>query len=141
MYEELAPSGWRDGLQTAGVTFFSISDWKAKSAEMRDSMAAMGFSDDEMPSWFSHGVVFGEIPRSANYFVIQSFGKSAAKVFYADHDDFNVEPIAESFDEFLGRIIANPADFLLRMGCYTRCSDGETDSQWIPAEYVADGGG
>jgi hypothetical protein len=46
-------------------------------------------------------------------------------------------PIAESFEEFLDSILADPADFLNHLGCYTRYSDGKTDIQWIPKEYVA----
>ena len=35
-------------------------------------------------------------------------------------------------------IVANPADFLYRRGRYTRYSDGKTDIQWIPKQYVAE---
>ena len=51
---------------------------------------------------------------------------------------FEPEPIAGSFEEFLDSIVANPADFLYRRGCYTRYSDGKTDIQWIPKQYVAE---
>ena len=55
-----------------------------------------------------------------------------------DHDGWIEEPIAENFDALLKQIIADPAGFLVERGCYTRYSDEETDTQWIPEEYIAD---
>ena len=59
-------------------------------------------------------------------------------IYYCDHDDFNTEPIAESFEGFLSMIVDDPPGFMLQRGCYTRYSDGKTDTQWIPKEYVPD---
>jgi hypothetical protein len=101
-------------------------------------MTAMGFEEDDMPDWFHRGVVFGEIPRSANYFVIQPSGDGAGQVFYCDHDDLRTEPIAESFEDLLRMIVKEPPGFLYQCGCFTRYSDGKTDIQWIPKEYVPD---
>ena len=47
-------------------------------------MIALGFEESDMPDWFHRGVVFGEIPHSANYLVLQPDGNQAGKVFYAD---------------------------------------------------------
>jgi hypothetical protein len=138
LYEDTLSSRWSGGeFEAAGVAFFSVSEWQDKSAEMRESLLAMGWSEDDMPDWLRQGIVFGEIPHSANYFVIQPSGEQAGKVFYADHDDFQADPIAGSFEEFVDSILADPADFLNRLGCYTRFSDGKTEIQWIPKEYVA----
>src|SRR5262249_28444794 len=98
----------------------------------------MGWSEEDMPDWLRQGIAFAEIPHSANYFIIQPNGEDAGKVFYADHDDFQPAPFANSFEEFLDSIVANPADFLNRLGCYNRYSHGKTDIQWIPKEYVPD---
>lgn len=138
MYEDSLSSRWSGGeVKAAGIAFFPVSEWQDKTAEMRE-MLAMGSSEDDMPDWLRHGIAFGEIPHSANYFVIQPSGENAGKVFYADHDDFHPEPVADSFEEFLDSIISDPADFLNRVGCYTRYSDGKTDIQWIPKEYIAE---
>jgi hypothetical protein len=120
----------------AGIEFFPSREWRDKTAEMRDFLLTTD-SSEGVPDWLRQGVVFGEIPHSANYFVIQPGGEDAGKIFYADHDDFNADPIAESFDGFLNLILADPAEFLFRFGCYTRYTDGTTDTQWIPKEYVA----
>jgi hypothetical protein len=138
MYEDSLSTRWSRGeFVAAGVAFFPVSDWKKKSAEMRDSLLSMGWSGDDMPDWIRQGIAFGEIPHSANYFVIQTSGEHAGKVFYADHDDYQPDPIAGTFEEFVDSILADPADFLNRLGCYTRYSDGKTKTQWIPKEYVA----
>lgn len=130
---------YRDGRSdAAGIEFFRATDWQSRTQEMRESMTAMGFEQDEMPDWFQQGVVFGEIPHSANYFVIQPSGKEAGRIFYCDHDDFKTEPFAGSFDDLLRMIVNDPPGFLYECGCFTRYCDGKTDIQWIPKEYVAD---
>lgn len=138
LYEDTLSSRWSGGeFVAAGVAFFPVSEWQDKSAEMRESLVAMGWPEDDMPDWVRQGIAFGEIPHSANYFVIHPSGEHAGKVFYADHDDFQEGPIADSFEKFVDSILADPADFLDRLGCYTRYSDGKTEIQWIPKEYVA----
>lgn len=124
--------------EAGGIAFFSALEWPSRTQEMRESMTAMGFAEDDMPDWFHRGIVFGQIPRSGNYFVIQLRGAEAGKVFYCDHDDFRTEAIAQSFECFLNMIVDNPPEFLHQCGCYTRYSDGKTNTQWIPKEYVAD---
>jgi len=137
MYEDSLSSRWSGGAYAAaGVAFFPVREWQAKTEEMREGLSEMGWSEEHMPAWLRQGIAFGEIPHSANYFVIQAAGENAGNVFYADHDDFRPDPIAGSFEEFLDSILADPADFLLRLGCYTRYSDGKTNIQWIPKEYV-----
>ncbi len=119
-----------------GVEFFKVATWRKHTKEMKESMIDMGFDDSEMPEWFSSGIVFAEIPHSANYFVLQIHGKEAGKVFYCDHDDFVTDAIAPTFEKFLQMIIKDPPSFLYKCGCYTRYSDGKTDVQWIPKKYV-----
>lgn len=122
----------------AGVEFFKATEWRSRTEEMRESMTAMGFEQSQMPDWFQRGVVFGEIPHSANYLVIQPHGDDAGTVFYCDHDDFKTEPYAASVEELLGMILNDPPGFLYQCGCFTRYSDGKTSTQWIPKEYVPD---
>jgi hypothetical protein len=137
LYEDTLTTRWSGGeYAAAGVAFFPVSEWHDKSAEMRESLLDMGWSEDDVPDWLRHVIVFGEIPHSANYFVIQPSGEHAGKVFYADHDDYQEDPIASSFEEFIDSILADPADFLNCLGCYTRYSDGKTEIQWIPKQYV-----
>ncbi len=138
MYEDTLLTRWTGGeYRAAGIAFFPIAEWERHSSEMREGLLAMGWSRDDMPDWLLEGIAFGEIPHSANYFVIQPTGENAGQIFYADHDDFDPNPIAASFEALLDSIIADPAEFLNCYGCYTRFSDGKTDIQWIPKEYVA----
>ena len=123
----------------AGVRFFPVEEWPARSEEMLGQLVAMGWKKREMPAWLKKGIAFGEIPQSANYFVV-AVGKDAGKIYYADHDDFRESPIAENLGELLDMIRTDPAAFLYERGCYTRYSDGKTGTQWIPKEYVSDVG-
>ena len=120
----------------AGFELFPIADWQTQTADMRESMEAMGMEVDEMPGWFSSGVVVGQIPHSANYFVIGTTDDDSGKIFYMDHDDFIEEPIADSVELLIDALLADPAQFLYDRGCYTRYSDGKTDRQWIPKQYL-----
>ncbi|MGE0534699.1 MAG: SMI1/KNR4 family protein [Pirellulales bacterium] len=140
--------GLHDGLvlycdtrsDTAGVRLFEVANWQPKTQEMRESMLAMGWDVDDLPVWYERGIVIGEIPHSANYFVLQTDGGDAGQVFYCDHDDFEPDALAESFAELLHMIVEDPANFLYERGCYARYSDGNTDTQWIPREYLRDCG-
>ncbi len=120
----------------AGFELFQIADLSTRTAEMRESMEAMGMEADEMPGWFSSGVVVGQIPHSANYFVVGTTGHESQKIFYMDHDDFIDEPIADNAVSLIDALVADPAQFLYDRGCYTRYSDGRTDRQWIPKQFL-----
>ena len=96
----------------------------------------MSFMDSATPEWVKTGIAFAEIPHSGNYFVFHPTRDGACNVHYADHDSFNDRPWAGSFEAFLGDIVADPAAFMYRAGCYTRYCDGNTKAQWIPKTYV-----
>src|SRR5579864_5276594 len=123
-----------------GVEFFSIANWPSETEEMHSEMGAMGFDVEAMPEWFPTCVVFGQIPHSGNYFAVSSEGQSLGQIYYLDHDDYREDPIATSLVAFLDAITANPATFLYERGCYTRYSDGKTNKQWIPQQYIPDHG-
>ena len=123
---------------TVGVQIYRAAELEDRTEEMRQSMTNMGWEEENWPDWFKTGVTIGELPHSANYFVLEREGEHAGKVFYADHDDFQEEPLADGFDLFLNMIVSDPPGFLYERGCYARYSDGKTDKQWIPVEYVAD---
>jgi hypothetical protein len=127
-----------DNSDAAGIALFKVQEWPSRTEEMRESMMAMSFEEEDMPEWFHGGVVFGEIPHSSNYLVIQLNGSQAGRVVYCDHDDFKVEAFAASFDVLLSMIVDDPPGFLYKCGCFTRYSDGKTKIQWIPKEYIAD---
>jgi hypothetical protein len=123
--------------RAAGVRFFPVEEWSARSEEMREQFLAMGCEEEEMPTWMKRCIVFGEIPQSANYFAV-SVGRGAGKIYYADHDDFRNTPFAKGLEELLDKIRNDPAEFLYKCGCFTRYSDGKTGTQWIPKEYISD---
>jgi hypothetical protein len=123
----------------AGIEFFPVAEWAARSEAMREQIDSTDWGEYALPAWLKASIAFGEIPHSANFFVV-GVSEDAGKIFYADHDDFREDPIAGDLEELLDKIRSDPADFLYQCGCYTRYSDGKTDTQWIPKEYVSDAG-
>lgn len=121
--------------EAAGIRVFRIDEWEEKATEMREWYEDL--SEEEDPDSIMSGLVIGEVPQSGNYFVIPSHGPQIGKVFYVDHDGWYEKPFADTFAEFLLRITEEPAQLLSEeLGCYTRYSDGKTDTQWIPNRYV-----
>lgn len=120
----------------AGLELFAIADWPSKTVEMRELLEAMGVDLADMPEWFNTGVVIGQVPESANYFVVGTAGDSAGRLYYVDHDGFVEDPIADDAEALMDSLVVDPAQFMYDRGCYTRYSDGETNKQWIPKQYV-----
>jgi hypothetical protein len=121
----------------AGMEFFPTAQWQSKTEDMRQTLPAIGIRSGPSVEWLYRGIAFAEIPHSANYFVLETSGESKGRIFYANHDEFNPAPFAEAFDKLLQMILADPAGFPYRCGCYTRYADGVTDTQWIAKEYLS----
>ena len=139
MYDDRLETKWSGGVfRSAGMKFFPVENWEQTTQDMQDMLSDMGWKTDDTPNGMIRGVAFGEIPHSGNYFAVETEGTNVGKVFYIDHDDCQGEPIAQSFQEFLDSIVLDPVDFMNRHGCYTSYSDGITDIQWIPQQYIAD---
>lgn len=119
-----------------GLWLYPLGIWHEQSENMKSQFEAMGIAPEEFPTGVLDTLAFGEIPHSANFFTVRMQGPSAGQIFYVDHDDFTDEPIAKSLDEFLNRIVVDPAQFLYDVGCYTRYADGKTKRQWIPKQYI-----
>ena len=91
------------------------------------------------PDHIVTGIAFATVPQSGNYFVLPIEGPSAGKIFYANHDGWYESAFADDFDGFLAHVVQDPVKLLAEeVGCYTRYSDGKTDTQWIPEEYYPD---
>jgi hypothetical protein len=137
MYEDTVASQWsRREYHAAGIAFYPVGDWQQMSARTRADAFQSGWEEDDSPAWLLEGITIGEIPNSGNYFLIHPNAEPLGAVYYLQHDDFDEEPIAKTFDEFLNAIVTDPVGFLYRSGCYTRYADGKTDIQWIPKEYL-----
>ena len=109
----------------AGIAFYSIGEFKDRNAEWREWFEDM--DEDDLWDFQKHGVAFGEIIASGNYFVFWQGG-----VYYSSHDDDGGMANGATLSEFLDRIAADPAQFLYDAGCYTRYGP----KQWIPGQYV-----
>jgi hypothetical protein len=127
-----------DGLELYGqsdsgeLIFHPIHSWSKATSELRREHKDSGRGDDEIHEFERKGVVFGEPAGSGNHLILHQ-----GKVYYANHDGGDDEPLADSFDGLLDRIVADPARFLYELGCYARYSDGRTGTQWIPMRYFS----
>lgn len=125
------------GADAAGIRFFPIRQWAAATRHWRRRRGD-GLDDWGNPSpQLAAGVVFAEIPRSGNYFLIRTEGRQTGKIFYDNHENATTKPLARTFESLLDMIWPDPAAFLCQMGGYTRYCDGTTATQWIPKKYLS----
>ena len=117
--------------EVCGLKISPIDDLKELNEDWKEWFS--DYEDDELYDFQKGGFAFGEIAHSGNYFVFYE-----GKVFYSDHDEFEEKDLGNTFNEFLQKTVTDPAEFLYDMGCYTRYSDGKTDGQWIPKQFIAD---
>ena len=121
----------------AGVRFFPVEELESTTREVLGEFREM--ETDKLYGDLCDGVVIGEIPKSWNYFFYQTAPTRRGSIYYLMHDPLYEEGLRfESIGDLLSSIISDPPQFLYDLGCYTRFSDGVTDNQWIPSEYLRD---
>jgi hypothetical protein len=118
---------------TVGLALYPLSIWAAATKSFREDAAESGRLVEELYDFEREGIVIGEPPHSGNVLMLYQ-----GRVHYSDHDGGDDTPLAETFGTFLQRIVADPPQFLLDLGCYARYSDGRSDIQWIPVRYLHD---
>lgn len=127
------------GFTTRGIYLAPVGEWPGLGSHASEWLGSL--SEDEknelVPAWTNNAVVFAEVPNSGNYFILGVEGEHHGKIFYFDHDGFEFEFFAQSFEEFLQKITSDPAKMLQDLGCYARYGDGRTSIQWIPEEYLS----
>ena len=120
-----------------GVELFSVAGMDGGTNELRQWLDPLEEEDDN--NKLKSAIAIGQVPHSGNYFAMPVEGPGVGKVFYVDHDDWREEPFAETFDELVDQIASSPAKLLSEvLGCYARYSDGKTNIQWIPGEFISD---
>jgi hypothetical protein len=88
-----------DGLELYGqsdsgeLIFHPIHSWSKATSELRREHKDSGRGDDEIHEFERKGVVFGEPAGSGNHLILHQ-----GKVYYANHDGGDDEPLADSFD-------------------------------------------
>lgn len=120
----------------AGIHFFSM-DQIVEATRYFDER----FREFQMEVLYGdlmNGVVVAEVPGAVSYFVYQTGTERRGSIYYLMYDPMYDEGLRfESLPDLLDQIVANPAQFMNDLGCYTRFSDGVTDKQWIPDQYVS----
>jgi hypothetical protein len=117
--------------RTAGLVVASVDELLEFNTEWRESMGSL--TDDELYDFQRDGVAFATIAASGNYFAVYR-----GKVFYSDHDGGDDTEWSDGLDAFFERALKEPAKFLHDAGSYTRYSDGKTETQFIPREFLHD---
>ena len=136
---EVLPSASNDTNEferAAGIELYPILEWPGRSETVLEDPLSFGWDEEEIAKWKHSSLLFGEICDSDNYFAVRTKGLDSGTIYYLQHDPSIDGPIAANFEELLDRVVADPADFLNSMGCYTRYHDGQTDKQWIPKAYI-----
>lgn len=125
---ETARKNYSNG-DASGITFYPIYQLKKHNKEWKSYNIDV-LHEEYMFDFQKYGVTFGEVTYSMNSFVLYE-----GKVYYDDHDGGDDTPIGENIEDFLSKIIADPAQFLYDRGCHTRYSDSNTETQWIPKVF------
>ena len=115
---------------TAGL---AIAPIRELSAFADDSNTLLFGDEAEHYPFQREGVPFATIVASGNYFVIHK-----GKVYYSDHDGGDDSVWGTDLEGFFRRALRDPPRFLYDAGCYTRYSDGKTDTQFIPETFIHD---
>ena len=110
------------------LEFFPINSLSKANEEWKSWFDDL--EEDEIYEFQKHGVAFGKVSNSGNYFVIYN-----GQIFYSDHDEWEEAILGQTLNEFLTKLASDPATMLYELGCYSRYSDGITDKQWIPKSY------
>ncbi len=118
---------YRNGAEDlyGGVKLFSIEECLDATNDMINWYELMDLQEDDVPYMdvIFQGIAIGEFPGSANYFVRHK--DHGDKVFYVDHDGAEVTVAAKTFDEFLGKIAADPPQFFEDMNHACDLEEGE----------------
>jgi len=131
---------YHDGLSdAAGVELLSAGEWAEATDDMRQCFHDLAEKPSLDPDHIVTGIAIATVRHSGNYFVMPTDGPAGGKVFYANHDGWYESAFADNFDGFLVHATQEPVKLLNdELGCYTRFSDGRTNAQWIPEEYLPD---
>lgn len=123
---------------SAGIHLHPIEEWDELRSDMMEwyDMMDEDVLDEINTDWLEDCIVFGEVPSSANYFVLVVNGVHKGKVIYSDHEVAEQDVYTNSFNELLTKYLSDPVGEIMSLGCFTRYDDGKTNIQWIPREII-----
>lgn len=116
------------------------NDWSELASEMNEWLSDLTEEEESeiLEDWTENALVIGEIPSSGNYFLLATDGEQKGKIYSFEHDGFEFIEIAKDVEQFINQLCTINDELLDDIMCYSRYSDGETDTQWIPKKYITD---
>lgn len=124
------------------IEFFPLELWEERTRESVESWAEAGYADAEMPYGRNDFVSVAHSRGTFTYIHWVVKGPNAGRVYWwptTMPPAIGDGPLAGSFAEFMEIVCTDPVHFVNELlYCCTRFSDGVTDEQWIPREYVSD---
>jgi hypothetical protein len=125
-----------------GIEIFPLAEWPSRTAQTIDSWEEGGYDDAAMPYGRNDFVAFAHFRGASNYIHWVIRGPAAGKIYWwawTMPPEIGAEPVANNFVGFIDLICTEPVRALNEISlCYTRYSDGVTNTQWIPKRYIAD---
>ena len=114
------------------------SQWPELQVELFSWFESLTDSDAEefIPDWVGEAIVVGEKTTSGNYYLLRTDEKDQSKVYEFERDGFEFIEVADSFTALIQKLITVNDELLTDIGSHTRFSDGLTDTQWIPVEFL-----
>ncbi|WP_075186540.1 SMI1/KNR4 family protein [Teredinibacter haidensis] len=113
------------------------NEWSELKGELMSWFDGLSVSEYEglIPDWAKNAIVFGEIPNSSNYYLYRVDSLECGAIYEFVHDGFEFVKIENTFNEFIVYLSTITEELINSIQTYTRCSDGETDTQWLPVGY------
>jgi len=130
LYRELNGVTLHGHRDTFGLVVARVEQLPEFASDWKDSFYE---EEDDLYPFQREGIAFATIAHSGNYFAAHN-----GKIYYDDHDGGDDSVWGEDLESFFERALLEPAKFLYDAGCYTRYSDGKSDRQFIPEEFLHD---
>lgn len=125
-----------------GIEIFPIQEWDSRTKETLDFWNESEYEDDDMPYGRNDFIAIAHSRGASTYIHWVTRGPNAGAVYWwptTMPPDKHDAPLAADLGKFIETICTQPVHFLNDLlFCYTRFSDGKSETQWIPKRYLPD---
>jgi hypothetical protein len=130
--------------EAEGVEIFPINEWPQRTAQMVQSWVEEPehYRDDDMPYGHEDFIAIAHSRGASSYIHWVIRGPRAGAVYWwawTMRPKKDTPPMAKDFASFIQLLYERPAHFFNEvLLCYTRFSDDQTPTEWLPSRYVPD---